>query len=104
MLCPYNGFQDCHGKDCAVYNPFLNGCAFLVNPLALGEELASCRHEIRQISAQLDTLISTLQEGQSHVSDILIDLIASIQDNAVDYIETARTVIAEAQEVPVCQE
>jgi hypothetical protein len=46
---------------CAIYNPFLKGCAFMVNLLALGEELAGCRKELSRISGHLE-LVATQQE------------------------------------------
>ncbi|MCQ6962781.1 hypothetical protein [Methanolobus chelungpuianus] len=67
MRCPYNGFRDCMGDSCAVYNPFLNGCSVMTTPLALGEEFRGIRVALEKISSQLESLERSCSTGMNAV-------------------------------------
>lgn len=73
MKCPYNGFQNCMGDSCAVYNPFLNGCSVMTTPLALGEEFRGIRVALEKISSQLESLERSCSTGLNAVCDGLVE-------------------------------
>jgi hypothetical protein len=74
---------------CSIYNPFLKGCAFMVNLLALGEELAGCRKELNRISGQMEVLTTGLRPLEcvpAAVEDICGSLgaLAATMDRALE--------------------
>lgn len=92
ITCPFS--RDSSGgtipckSTCAIYNPFLKGCAFMVNLMALGEELAGCRKELGKISDQLVVLTSGLQPLEcvpAAVEEICgsLEALASTMDRAL---------------------
>lgn len=78
MICPFSQ-KECT-PECGVYNPFIKGCALMVNPLALGEEIAELSRNVSQISEQLLILTNSLTFGLNHVFNCVERVRSTMED------------------------
>lgn len=69
MNCPFNG-GECTAE-CAVYNSILKGCAFSVNVFAIGEEIANCKLQLKEISQEIAMLNNTLRPSMERMTEML---------------------------------
>lgn len=73
-------------SSCGIYNPIIRGCGLMCSALPMGEEMASCRHELAEISGHLADLVRTLKDGQG----LIVDAIESIATAATEQAECMR--------------
>jgi ABC-type transporter Mla subunit MlaD len=105
--CPFadhtTGSRTCKKEECGVYNPVIKGCGLMCSALPMGEELASCRKELAEISGHLATLASVLSSGHDRIIDALEAVDRSLQTQA-EYVDNVlvkcEELAAQPEEIP----